>query len=103
MPNLPITQSQHDGKPKRYDKERKSSTERGYGARWQRIRKAYLTKYPLCERCLTNRITKAAVLVHHRDRDSSNNSHNNLEALCISCHDKEHTHDRFKKRNDNKG
>ena len=105
MPKLPLTQSQYDGKPdyrKQHDWDRGTTTERGYGARWQRIRKAYLSKHPLCERCLTDERTRAADLVHHKDRNPRNNRYDNLESMCNACHDVEHKRDRFKKRNDNK-
>jgi 5-methylcytosine-specific restriction endonuclease McrA len=29
--------------------------------------------------------------VHHRDHDPSNRAPENLEALCRSCHEREHT------------
>lgn len=31
---------------------------------------------------------------HHRDRDRSNNINSNLEVLCITCHNLEHSHER---------
>jgi len=105
MPIKPVTQAEYDGKPdyrKQSDRDRGFSAERGYDRRWRKVRAVKLRKNPLCERCLDEGRTKAADLVHHKDRNSKNNRHNNLEALCISCHDIEHKHDRFKKRNDNK-
>lgn len=103
MPNLPNTQAEYDGKPKykrQADRDRLTAAERGYDARWQKIRAAYLARHPLCERCKNDGKTTAAYLVHHKDRNSRNNRSDNLEALCSICHDNEHINERFTKRND---
>lgn len=71
----------------RDDRERPSASKRGYGAVWRRIRKAYLSAMPLCERCPRPR---KATIVHHRDGDQHNNAWGNLEALCWKCHEVEH-------------
>jgi len=105
MPKLPMTQREYDGKPdykKQSDRDRGTSAERGYDRRWRKVRAVKLRKHPLCERCLKDGKTRAADLVHHKDRNPKNNRWNNLESLCVSCHDIEHKHDRFKKRNDNR-
>ena len=102
MPKLPLTQSQYDCKPnykKQSDRDRATAEQRGYGARWQKIRSAYLSRHPLCERCRVEGRTKAGDLVHHKDRNPKNNSYKNLESMCISCHDIEHKNERFRKRN----
>ena len=39
-----------------------------------------------CERCGSTYY----LLVHHKDRDRSNNDPENLETLCKSCHQREH-------------
>lgn len=41
---------------------------------------------PECNRCKSKRILN----VHHRDHNRNNNSINNLEILCKSCHNREH-------------
>jgi len=42
-----------------------------------------------CERCnYDNHI--AAIVVHHKDRNRSNNDISNLEVLCANCHAIEH-------------
>jgi hypothetical protein len=33
--------------------------------------------------------------VHHQDRNPKNNDHDNLVALCIDCHAKEHGKDKL--------
>lgn len=38
-----------------------------------------------CQRCGYNK-HEAAIVVHHRDHDRSNNSISNLEVLCANCH-----------------
>lgn len=61
---------------------------------WRKCRKDYLkSKFGLCERC-----GKAALIVHHKKYLTPKNindpnitlNHDNLEALCKECHDKEH-------------
>ena len=74
-----------------------------YGSKqWQTTRTAY-RKYAkgLCERCLKIGLCNPAEEIHHKIRLTKDNindpkitlSFDNLEALCISCHDKEHEHD----------
>lgn len=42
-----------------------------------------------CNRCGFN-ANKAALVVHHKDRDRDNNNIDNLEILCANCHAIEH-------------
>ena len=37
---------------------------------------------------------QAAVLVHHKDRNPKDNDYDNMVALCIDCHAKEHGKDK---------
>lgn len=74
---------------KRYEKYDRSK-EHGvrYGARWRRIRNAYIGKHPLCELCMgEGRYTKAEE-VHHilPLSHGGTNAEENLQALCKSCH-----------------
>ena len=66
---------------------------------WKSARAAYLKKVGgLCERCLKKGLYNAAVIVHHRVHLTPENirdpkirtGFDNLEALCWSCHEKEH-------------
>ncbi len=66
---------------------------------WRRVRKNYLKKVGgLCERCLQHGLITPAVVVHHRVHLTPENigddairvGESNLEALCWSCHEKEH-------------
>ena len=45
----------------RYDRYRKSAAQRGYNARWQRYRKIFLQKHPICANC---RNAPASVVDH---------------------------------------
>lgn len=50
---------------------------------------AIRNKSTVCERCNYDE-NIAAIVVHHKDRDRSNNSLENLEVLCANCHAIEH-------------
>lgn len=80
---------------KQADDRRKSSSERGYNHLWHLIRNLKLSESPLCERCLQKQVDRIAVLVHHRDRNPRNNVSENLESLCVICHDDEHKGERW--------
>lgn len=79
----------------RYEAERGTATERGYDARWHKVRGHKLAQDPLCERCKRQGHDRVAVLVHHKDRNPKNNQWENLESICNPCHDGEHKADRF--------
>ena len=66
---------------------------------WKSCRAAYMKKAGgLCERCLRKGLYVPAVIVHHKRHITPDNikdphvtlSFDNLEALCWSCHEKEH-------------
>lgn len=68
-------------------------------AAWKACRTAYLKKAGgLCERCLRKGLYVPAAIVHHKRHITPDNitdprvtlSFDNLEALCWSCHEKEH-------------
>ena len=70
-------------------------------ARWLRLRRAVLTKHPLCQRCQEEGRVTAATEVHHvRPVEEAFNKAGklqrmydpaNLRALCHDCHVKTHT------------
>lgn len=63
-----------------------TTTERGYGWQWQKIRLVILAQEPLCRFCKeAGRITMAEE-VDHIDGDSFNNDQENLRPLCRPCH-----------------
>ncbi len=58
-----------------------------YGATLADYREVAFKHYPkVCSRCGYDKY----VIVHHKDRDRSNNSIENLEVLCPNCHALEH-------------
>lgn len=67
-----------------------------HSKKWQRVSAAYMSsKNYICERC-----GKPAVICHHKKHLNAQNVHDpeialnfdNLEALCIECHNAEHFH-----------
>ena len=66
---------------------------------WRRAREAYMKKAGgLCERCLKKGLITPAVVVHHRihltpetiKKEEMRTGEQNLEALCLACHEREH-------------
>jgi len=85
----PKEEAKQKQREKEYDRKRGTSAQRGYGATWRKIRNRKLKIDPLCEECYTDRI-EAAILVHHIDENSRNNTPENLKSLCNQCHEKIH-------------
>ena len=77
---------------KDYDRTRESSSKRGYGSKWQKARKTYLDKNPICVRCHElGVITQADVVDHiipHKGNQKLFWDKNNWQALCTSCHNR---------------
>lgn len=74
---------------------------------WHECRKAYLKSVnSLCERCLSKGLYIPAQIVHHKIYLTEENygdlelmlNFENLEALCLACHNEEHYKKRNKKR-----
>ena len=69
---------------------RPNAAARGYDARWARLRRWYLTRHPVCERCEAQGRTAAATMVHHmrpvRYWPGLRLAVANLQALCTQCH-----------------
>lgn len=75
----------------RRDNERRgSSSERGYGGSWQKIRDWKLRESPLCEACMREGRPNPAQVVHHKDENQRNNAPENLESMCRDCHERHH-------------
>jgi len=74
-----------------FDERRGSAQERGYGARWQKSAKLYLSAHPLCRHCLELGRTTPAVLVDHIIPHRGDMvlfwDRNNWQPLCRPCHD----------------
>ena len=74
------------------DARRGSSSQRGYGARWQRARKSFLIRNPLCASCKEQgHITEATVVDHvvpHKGDYERMWDQNSWQPLCKRCHDR---------------
>ena len=72
------------------DRERGTSTQRGYGSRWQKARAVYLRRHPLCVECLAHDRVVAATLVDHIIPHRGNRrlfwDEGNWQSLCDDCH-----------------
>lgn len=75
-----------------YDKRRGTSTERGYNARWRRLRQWFLNTYPLCAECRRHGILTAATVVDHITPHKGDPAllyeQSNLQSLCTECHNR---------------
>lgn len=63
-----------------------TTTERGYGWQWQKLRPLVLAEEPLCRFCREKGLIVAAEEIDHIDGDSHNNDRGNLRPLCRACH-----------------
>ena len=73
------------------DLERGTASQRGYGALWQRARKAHLSRHPLCAECKRNGRDEIATVVdhvipHRGDRELFWKGP--WESLCTTCHNR---------------
>jgi len=73
---------------KQQDEARGSAAERGYDARWRRLRRMYLRKYPLCVECSQLGFMTRATDVDHvvPKRAGGGDEENNLQGLCHQHH-----------------
>ena len=68
-----------------FDRERGSAASRGYGRRWQRLRKLVLARQPICQ--WPNCMTEATEVDHIKPRRrGGDDSLANLQALCKAHH-----------------
>ena len=63
-----------------------TSHERGYNGQWRKVRARKITMNPFCEMCEAEGRVTLTYLVHHKDRDTTNNRDDNLMSLCVHCH-----------------
>ena len=71
------------------DRYRGSSKERGYGARWQRLRKRIMVRdHHACQTCLKVGLVTVADEVDHivPKQFGGTDSPDNLQAICKQCH-----------------
>ena len=69
-----------------YERSRGTSTQRGYGAAWRKVRDAYIRKHPVCEECRRAR----SFIVDHQvsKRRGGTDDESNLKAMCLACHNR---------------
>lgn len=74
-----------------YDTRRGNSGERGYDARWQKVRAIKLAQDPLCEQHIKRGQVVAATMVHHIQPVETHPElrlvMDNLMSLCNACHE----------------
>jgi 5-methylcytosine-specific restriction protein A len=85
-------------KPKQFGKrqerreDRKSASQRGYNARWQKARLWWLRQHPLCAECAREGVVRAADVVDHvvphRGDEVLFWDVDNWMSLCKRCHDR---------------
>lgn len=75
---------------RRYDKQRGTAAERGYGYRWQKARKRFLRDNPLCSHCeKEGQVTPATVVDHivpHKGDKALFWDRSNWQGLCEHHH-----------------
>lgn len=71
-----------------YDRERGSAASRGYGRNWQALREMILSAEPLCRECAKQGLVIVATEVDHiiPKKQGGEDSEDNLQPLCHSCH-----------------
>ena len=71
--------------------DRQSSTQRGYGSRWQKAREAWLREHPLCvDHLARGQLVAATVVDHVRPHKGDLKlfwDRHNWQSLCKNCHD----------------
>lgn len=76
---------------KEVDSRRESSTQRGYGYKWQKAREGFLRNHPLCVECgKQGQLVKATIVDHiipHKGDKDLFWDRNNWQPLCKTCHD----------------
>ena len=88
-------------KNKDYDKQRGSSSSRGYDGQWQKFRLVYMRVHPLCVMCDDKGYVVKADLIHHKvplDQGGSKYDDDNVMSVCNDCHESVHGKDRWKKK-----
>lgn len=91
MPNKPPI-SKPWSNPTKHTPKSRSSTQRGYGYRWQKTREGILAKNPLCYICMKlGRVvpgTEVDHIIPHKGNMQIFWDSTNWQVLCKSCHSK---------------
>lgn len=97
MPRIPgekFIKQRKKNSDKIYNKSRPERDRLYYSRQWKQISMLYRKQHPLCEECERNgRITPADLVDHiiAVGEGGSMWSWDNLQSLCISCHNKKHS------------
>ena len=84
-----------------HDERRGTAAERGYDARWVKLRLFHLQGAPLCRRCAAQGRVTAADLVDHIVPIADGGAvldEENLQSLCRRCHDAKTAEDLARRR-----
>ena len=84
-----------------HDAKRGTAAERGYDARWSKVRLLHLSNEPLCRLCAAQGRVTAADLVDHILPIADGGAvldEDNLQSLCRRCHDAKTAEDLAKRR-----
>lgn len=75
-------------KDKAYDEQRETASQRGYGARWRKLRTWYLSRHPLCVECGSKGRVVPATDIDHviPRRKGGTDDEDNLRSMCTRHH-----------------
>ncbi len=69
-----------------------TSTARGYNYHWQKVRRMFLNRNPLCAECLKKGIMTPATVVDHIELHKGEYekfwNEDNMQSLCERCHNR---------------
>lgn len=88
MPCRPPKHRPNPDTGKQYDKQRPSSSKRGYNRAWRKLRRMFLSLHPFCEFCKP-KLTAATEVDHIQpvsDHPELRLVVTNLRSLCKPCH-----------------
>ena len=87
MPARPAQHTRPD-KPKAWQHAAWKSSDRGYGAKWRKVRDLVLRSEPLCRTCSNaGRLTAATEVDHIVPKSQGGDDQvANLQPICRSCH-----------------
>ena len=71
---------------RQYERDRGTSTARGYGRLHRKIREIVMREEPLCRECLKIGRVTPSYEMDHIDGDAFNRARSNLQMLCKACH-----------------
>lgn len=91
MPTKPPRVGGLTPKRVRWDDSNRTTTQRGYGADWQRVRNAYIAEHPLCcdpMQLHTDRVVPADDVDHiiPLSEGGERLAWSNLRSVCRACH-----------------